>query len=56
MLLYIFIVIVLSELLQLELFQFSIYTQYFFFQNDDGSYNFAVGYLYFVFILIFINE
>jgi hypothetical protein len=56
MLLYIFSIVVFSEVVQLESFYSSDWIKYFFYQTGTDSYNFVVGYLFFIFILIFVNE
>jgi hypothetical protein len=58
MLIYIFSIILLSLWVQIDpttTFQ-SDWKKYLFYQNSDGTYDYDIGYLFFVFILIFINE
>lgn len=55
MLLYVFTIIVFALLVQLQFFSGAGWIQYFFLSNGSSSV-FAIGYLYFIFVLIFINE
>lgn len=55
LLMYLFVVIVVAELFQLKFLKTSTWTKYFFYLPEGGSYNFSVGFLFFLFILIFID-
>lgn len=59
MLIYIFSIIVLALYVQTSNAantEIEAWRKYLFYQNDDGTYVYALGYLFFIFILIFINE
>jgi hypothetical protein len=56
MLIYIFSIIVLALVVQLDGALLSDWVKYLFYQDDDGNYVYSIGYLLFLFILIFINE
>lgn len=60
MLLYIFSIIILGLFVQIEEISSQTWVRYFFYQPDPNAkhphYVFATGYLYFIFIMIFINE
>jgi hypothetical protein len=53
---YLGVVIVLGELFQLQFLDTSEWTAFFFYLNEDGSYNFAIGFLFFLFVLVLIDE
>ena len=57
MLIYIFSIIILGIWVQAQpLAPDWAWQKYLFYQDDDGDYKYSIGYLFFIFILIFINE
>ncbi len=56
MLIYIFSIIILALVVQLDGALLSDWVKYLFYQDDDGNYVYSIGYLLFLFILVFINE
>lgn len=57
MLIYIFSIIVLALWVQTPAFSDGwAWKKYLFYLAEDGQYRYAIGYLFFIFILIFINE
>ena len=56
MLLYIFSIIIIAEIVQLDGISNSSWVKLLFLQTGTDSYNFVVGYLFFLFILVFLNE
>lgn len=56
MLIYIFSIILLAVWVQVRGITHEDWVKYLFYTDDNGEYVFAIGYLFFIFILIFINE
>lgn len=56
MLVYIFIIIVFAQTLMLTNVTDQIWIKYFFYSSTPGVYNYATGYLFFLFIMIFLHE
>lgn len=56
MLIYIFSIIILALVVQLDGALLSDWVKYLFYRDDDGNYVYSIGYLLFLFILVFINE
>lgn len=56
MLIYIFTIIILGLWVQTPAFSEQwVWKKYLFYLNDNGEYMYAIGYLFFIFILIFVN-
>ncbi len=53
---YLAVIIVLAELFQLQFLATSEWTEFFFYLPPEGSYNFAIGFLFFLFVLVLIDE